>query len=175
MRQILLLFIFITVHADTFSLFSTDLQGQLLKEQVLNGFGCNGKNISPQLRWKNPPKGTKSYALTMYDPDAPTGSGWWHWILINIPATVYMIERNASASKNLPNGTLEIVNDFGTSRYMGACPPKNSDAHRYIFTLYALDIPKLNIPTNATNALVRYLIHRHTISKASIITYYKRQ
>jgi len=160
--------------ADSFTLKSDTLDGQLSKNQEFNGFGCTGKNISPELHWTNPPKGTKSFALTVYDPDAPTGSGWWHWLIINIPADALKVSENASANNALPKGSLETMNDYGTTLFGGACPPEGDNAHRYIFTLHALDTAKLDLNAKSDSALVGYMINSHTIEKTSLISYYKR-
>jgi Raf kinase inhibitor-like YbhB/YbcL family protein len=109
----------------------------------------------------------------MYDPDAPTGSGWWHWIVVNIPANVASLPLGASG-KVMPKGSLEIANDYGTFGFGGACPPKGDKAHRYIVTVYALDVPKLGLKKNTKAPVVGYMINKHTISQASLISYYKR-
>jgi Raf kinase inhibitor-like YbhB/YbcL family protein len=142
--------------------------------QVFNGFGCNGKNISPQLEWRNAPTETKSFAMTIYDPDAPTGSGWWHWVVFDISKTTNQILSNASILNVLPKGTIQSKTDFGKNEFGGACPPKSSKAHAYITTIYALDVEKLGLDKNASPALVGFMINSHTIERSSIITYYKR-
>ncbi len=160
--------------AGSFTLTSTDLRGQLTKAQEFNGFGCNGQNISPKLHWENPPKGTKSFAITVYDPDAPTGSGWWHWIVVNIPVNVRDIPRDASAKKLLPKGAIETMTDFGKAGFGGACPPKGDKPHAYKFTIYALDTDKLDVTSKSDSALVGFMIGKHTIQKATIVSYYQR-
>lgn len=160
--------------ADNFTLSSQDLKGQLTKTQEFNGFGCNGENKSPELTWSNTPKGTKSFAITVYDPDAPTGSGWWHWIVINIPNNVNSIITNASATQKLPKEAIETINDYGTNNFGGACPPKGNKAHKYLFTIHALDVEKLDLTAKSDSALVGYMINKHTIQKATLISYYKR-
>jgi len=159
--------------AGNFTLTSSDLGGQLTKVQEFNGFGCNGQNVSPQLSWEHAPKGTKSFAITVYDPDAPTGSGWWHWVAVNIPANVTSIPAGASG-KLMPKGTLETMNDFGSMGFGGACPPKGDKPHRYIFTVYALDVDKLPVKADTKPPVVGYQINAHSISKASIVSYYQR-
>ena len=161
-------------YARNFTLQSDDLQGQLSIDQVFNGFGCNGKNISPELGWSDEPKNTKSYAITMYDPDAPTGSGWWHWIVYDIPKNIHSLKSNASALHFLPQGAVEGITDYQTRGFGGACPPKGDKPHRYIITIYALDIAKLPAPKDANPALLGYLINEHTIEKSSLISYYGR-
>lgn len=162
--------------AQTFTLKSRDIGGQATEKQVFNGFGCSGANISPQLSWENPPKGTKSFAVTMYDPDAPTGSGWWHWLMFDIPATTRELPTNAGDVKqNLaPKGAIQSVTDFGTRGYGGPCPPPGHGRHQYIITVYALKVEKLGLDSTATPALVGYNLNANAIQKASIIMYYGR-
>lgn len=164
------------VIADGFTLTSDVISGQLGNEQVLNGFGCKGDNISPKLSWGKAPHGTKSFAVTMYDPDAPTGSGWWHWVIFDIPSDTTSIARNSGdVSLNLlPQSAIQSITDFGKSGYGGACPPIGHGAHKYIFTVYALDVEKLGLDVNASPALVGFMINSHTLAKASIIAYYGR-
>jgi len=157
--------------AEGLTLTSKDLKGQLSINEVFNGFGCTGKNISPELSWANAPKGTKSFALTVYDPDAPTGSGWWHWLVFNIEPNVKGFIQGVDLSKST---MVESLTDFGKTGFGGACPPKGDKAHQYIFTIHALDIEKLELKSDANPALVGYYINAHTISKASLISYYGR-
>ncbi len=159
-----------------FTLRSDQIGGQLTMDQVYSGFGCTGKNISPSLKWTDAPKGTKSFALTVYDPDAPTGSGWWHWIIFNIPANVTELKSNAgNPEKNIaPMGSVQSMTDFGKPGFGGPCPPAGDKPHRYIFTIYALDVPKLDLDEKASATLVGYMLNQHTIEKASIISYYGR-
>lgn len=147
--------------------------------QVFNGFGCQGKNISPAIRWKNAPAGTKSFALTMYDPDAPTGSGWWHWVVFNIPATVTQLPENFGAPMQPQPETLKSVTqsrtDFGTAGYGGPCPPVGHGAHRYVFTLHALKTEKLDVKADAPAAMVGYFIHANQLAHARIETKFERK
>ena len=161
------------IMAEGLTLKSSDLGGQLTKMQEFNSFGCNGQNISPKLSWSGVPKGTKSFAVTLYDPDAPTGSGWWHWIVVNIPANVTVLPAGASG-KAMPKGALEIVNDYGSAGFGGACPPVGDKPHRYIFTVYALDVEKLDVKADTNDPVVGYYINAHTLAKASLISYYSR-
>jgi len=158
-----------------FNLSSSDFKaGEMLgNKQVYNGFGCKGANLSPQLRWRNAPEGTRSFAITAYDPDAPTGSGWWHWIAFNIPADVSSIKSGASGGK-MPAGTVESRTDYGSTGFGGACPPEGDKAHRYQFTVFALDTDKLDLPADSSGALVGFYLHTHSLGKASLEGLYKR-
>jgi len=148
----------------------------LTDAQVFNGFGCSGKNISPALEWSGVPKGTKSFAITVYDPDAPTGSGWWHWVVYNIPASATKLAEGAGTAdgKGLPAGSVQANNDFGAPGFGGACPPPGDKPHRYIFTIYALKSDKLDIPAGGTAALVGYMIHGDMLGSASFTARYGR-
>ena len=165
-------------NAATFELSSPNIKpGSTLTEAyVFNGFGCSGKNTSPALAWKNAPEGTKSYAVTVYDPDAPTGSGWWHWVVYNIPAAATQIAEGAGTvdGANLPGGAMQGRTDFGTSSFGGACPPKGDKAHKYIFTVYALKIEKLEVPADATAALIGFMIHTNRLGEATFSAKYSR-
>jgi Raf kinase inhibitor-like YbhB/YbcL family protein len=129
-------------------------EGASLPEaQVLNGFGCAGGNSSPALDWSGAPEGTRSFVLTVHDPDAPTGSGWWHWTVANIPATVTGLAAGASPA-GLPAGAVEGRTDFGTPGFGGACPPEGEAPHRYVFTLFAIPESTLPLDANASGAMV---------------------
>ncbi|MDN5088468.1 YbhB/YbcL family Raf kinase inhibitor-like protein [Aliarcobacter butzleri] len=158
--------------ANNFTLTSSDLKGQLTKKQEFNGFGCSGENISPQLSWENAPKGTKSFAITVYDPDAPTGSGWWHWVVFDIPSNKTTLASGFGNSDS--KEAIQSITDYGKTGFGGACPPVGDKAHRYIFTVHALDIETLGLDKNTNAATVGYYINSHTIAKASIISYYNR-
>ncbi len=164
------------VSAQVFTLKSDQMGGQLTIDQVADVFGCTGKNISPQLKWTNAPKATKSFALTVYDPDAPTGSGWWHWVVFNIPADVTELVADAgNPAKNLaPKGSVQSMTDYGKPGFGGACPPVGDKPHRYVFTLFALDVPKLDLDEKANAALVGFMLNQHAIAKASLLSYYGR-
>lgn len=170
---IMVLWIGVTVgQSAEFSLSSPQLVpgGQMGEDQVFQGFGCEGSNISPMLSWEHGPEGTASYAVTVYDPDAPTGSGWWHWVMFNIPSTVKTLPLDAGNPKAglAPAGSVQSRTDFGTTGYGGACPPKGDGDHRYIFTVYALDTPKLDLDQQASGAMVGFFIHQHSIAAASL-------
>ncbi|WP_096087215.1 YbhB/YbcL family Raf kinase inhibitor-like protein [Agaribacterium haliotis] len=144
------------------------------KAHEYQGFGCDGDNLSPELSWSEVPADTKAFALLAYDPDAPTGSGWWHWQLVNIPADVRHLPRGAGqeGSKLLPDNSVQMRNDYGANAFGGACPPKGHGKHRYQFTLYALSTP-LQLPEQASAALVGYMVKAHAIDEASIEAYYQ--
>lgn len=160
----------------TFTLLSAELSGQTKENQIFNGFGCTGNNVSPQLHWVSAPEGTKSFALTLYDPDAPTGSGWWHWLIFNIPHSCHELVSDAGnlQSKKSPDGCTQSINDYGSFGYGGPCPPEGHGIHQYIFTLHALDTEKLDLYENANPALVGFNINAHTIQKTSLVMYHKR-
>ena len=158
--------------ADNFTLSSSDLEGQLTSKQVFNGFGCTGENISPELSWKDAPKGTKSFAVTVYDPDAPTGSGWWHWLVFDIPKDKFTLPRGFGNSES--KDVIQSITDYGKSGFGGACPPVGDKAHRYEFTVYALDIETLGLDKNTNPALVGFYLNSHSLAKASLISYYGR-
>ena len=143
---------------------------------VFSGMGCTGQNTSPSLSWSGAPTGTKSFALTVYDPDAPTGSGWWHWVVYNIPASAKGIPAGAGDPKKtlLPAGAAQGNTDFGSPGYGGPCPPVGDKPHHYIFTLYALKTDKLDIPAGATAAYVGFNIHANVIGKATFTALYGR-
>ncbi|MFW7269756.1 kinase inhibitor [Gluconacetobacter sp. Hr-1-5] len=136
--------------------------------QVFDGMGYRGGNISPPLAWSGAPEGTRSFAITMYDPDAPTGSGWWHWVVVNIPATVASLPAGAgSGDADLPEGACMTRTDFGGNVYGGAAPPPGP-AHRYIFTVHALDTETLSVPSDASGAMVGFFLHSHSLGSASL-------
>lgn len=160
----------------TFTLTSNDLGGEITKKQEFSGFGCSGGNQSPQLLWKNAPEGTKSFAITMYDPDAPTGSGFWHWIVFDIPANVNELVANSGNIKlNLaPKEAIQSITDYGIKGFGGACPPEGHGFHQYILTVYALKTDKLGVTENTNPAIVGFNLWNQTLAKASIVAYYKR-
>ena len=158
-----------------FRLWSPSINGPRLgMDQVFSGMGCAGKNISPELRWSGAPKATKSFAVTVYDPDAPTGSGWWHWVVYNIPASASSLPANAGSGRGLPAGAVQGSTDFGKPGFGGACPPAGDKPHRYFFTVYALDVPSIDVPAGATAAYVGFNVHAHTIGKAGFVARYGR-
>ena len=162
---------------ETFTLTSKDLGGQTTKKQEFNGFGCSGDNVSPQLSWANAPEGTKSFAVTMYDPDAPTGSGWWHWLVFDIPVNVNELVANAgNINLNLaPRGAIQSITDYGAKGFGGPCPPEGHGWHKYEITVYALKTDKLGLDANTNAAVVGYYLGNNTLAKATIVSYYKRE
>jgi hypothetical protein len=171
--------IFLAVSAQTsiaFDLKSADLKrgATLSEQQVANGFGCTGGNLSPQLSWNSPPKGTRSFAVTVFDPDAPTGSGWWHWVVWNIPASISELPAGIGQSASLPEGSMSGRTDVGTPGYFGACPPKGDKPHRYIFKVHALKVEKLELPEDPMPALVGFMLNANSLGTASLTVKYRR-
>jgi len=181
-------------HAQSLTLSSPDIKegATIANEQVFKGFGCTGKNISPALNWSGAPAGTKSFAVTMYDPDAPTGSGWWHWVVFNIPPSVTSLPKGAgnrippvvtSLAKGagyrgkalMPRGAVQSRTDFGTEGYGGPCPPPG-EPHHYQITVYAVDVAALPNARHrtATAAAVGFDLHSHTLAKATLTGLYGR-
>lgn len=162
--------------SQTFTLKSSSLGGQFTNEIAANAFGCNGSNKSPELNWTNAPANTKSFAITMYDVDAPTGSGFWHWIIVNIPVGATELKEGAGDAKGAiaPAGSLQSINDAGFPGYIGPCPPQGDAAHKYIITVYALKTAVLGTSVSSSGALTGFLLNQQVLAKASIIAYYKR-
>lgn len=165
------------VHADDLTLQSSDIShGDFMaKAQEFEGFGCSGGNQSPQLSWSGVPEGTKAFAVFAYDPDAPTGSGWWHWQVINIPADVTELKAGAGGAESgdMPEGSMQMRNDYGYAGFGGACPPVGDGAHRYQFTVYALS-QVLDLPADASAALTGYMVKANALASATIEALYKR-
>lgn len=154
-----------------FTLKSRELGGQLTNKQYANGLGFNGENQSPQLYWENAPTGTQSFAITVYDLDAPTGSGFWHWVVFDIPQNVYELASGAGDPGKglLPEGTIQSNTDAGAPGYIGAAP-NDGPAHRYLITVYALS-KKLKLDENTTPPVVGFNMHFATLAKASMLVY----
>jgi hypothetical protein len=163
---------------STFRLTSPDIApgGRIAEAQVFNGFGCTGGNVSPELRWENPPAGTRSFALLVHDPDAPTGSGWWHWLVWNIPATTTALSAGAGSTQpgKLPRGAVQGRTDFGSSGYGGPAPPPGHGPHHYYFRLHALSAASLDLPADATAAFVGFNVHGNSIGVAELMGIYSR-
>ena len=160
-----------TVSSPTFSNGAT-----LAAPQVFNSFGCTGGNVSPALSWSGAPAGTKSFAVTVYDPDAPTGSGWWHWVLFNLPADSKGLPAGAGdTGKNLlPASAVQSRTDFGKPGYGGPCPPVGDKPHRYIFTVFALKADKLPLDADSGAAMVGYYLNQQKLGTASMTGYFGR-
>jgi Raf kinase inhibitor-like YbhB/YbcL family protein len=168
-----------SAYAQNFELSSPDLPADQLvaAKHVFNGFGCTGQNISPALAWKNPPAGTQSFAVMVHDQDAPTGgAGFWHWVVVNLPASATGLAQNAGAADNkaLPEAARQINTDFGTPSWGGPCPPQGRAPHRYTFTVYALKVAQLELPANATASLTGFMVNSNALGKASIQVRYGR-
>jgi Raf kinase inhibitor-like YbhB/YbcL family protein len=161
--------------SNKFSLVSPDIgQGKTIAaDQVFNGMGCKGKNLSPALFWSGAPAGTKSFALMVHDPDAPTGSGFWHWVVYNIPADATSIPAEAGdpKKKGLPAGAVQGRTDFGTPGYGGPCPPPGK-VHHYHFRLFALKVAKLDLPPDATAAMVGFNVNANKLAEADLVGLY---
>ena len=157
--------------AGSLALSSTDIaNGKFMaKAQEFQGFGCSGGNQSPQLSWSGAPAGTAAFAIMVHDPDAPTGSGWWHWQLVNIPKDVTSLAAGAVA----PAGSQQMNNDYGVKGFGGACPPPKHGVHRYQFTVHALS-QKLELPENASGALTGYMVKAHSLASSTIEALYQR-
>ncbi|MEA5429295.1 YbhB/YbcL family Raf kinase inhibitor-like protein [Arcicella lustrica] len=157
--------------SQTFTLRSNDLGGQITNRQLGNAMGCKGDNISPELHWENAPKETQAFAISVYDMDAPTGSGFWHWMVYNIPASITLLKSDAGnfSGQDLPQGAANGNNDAGAPGYVGPCPPVG-EVHRYIITVFALKAP-IQLEKNASPALTGMVINMNTIAKASLLVY----
>jgi Raf kinase inhibitor-like YbhB/YbcL family protein len=155
-------------NAQSMTLTSADIKegGTIANEQVFKGFGCTGGNLSPALSWSGAPSGTKSFAVSVYDPDAPTGSGWWHWVVFNIPPGTMSLPKGAGDVKKklMPKGAIQSRTDFGADGYGGPCPPAGDKPHRYVFTLYALAVDKVaaagGIPKTGTAGVYSFVLNK---------------
>ncbi|HEX4418381.1 MAG TPA: YbhB/YbcL family Raf kinase inhibitor-like protein [Kofleriaceae bacterium] len=162
-----------TAAAAPFRLTSADFKdgAAIPDKHAFNSFGCTGGNVAPELEWSNPPSGTKSFALMVLDPDAPTGAGWWHWAVYNIPAATTSLPEGGA----LPKGAVQGTIDFGAPGWGGPCPPVGSGDHHYNFTLFALKVDKLDLPANATPNFVGFNVNANTIAKVKLTGIYNRK
>ena len=162
----------------SFELRSDDIaDGETLnKPQVSGIFGAGGEDVSPHLAWSGAPEGTQSYAVTVYDPDAPTASGFWHWAAFNIPTSVTSLPSGAGSEggSGLPAGVVQLKNDGGFAGFMGAAPPPGHHPHRYMVVVHAVDVEKLDIPEQATPAILGFNLFTHTLARARITGIYGR-
>lgn len=142
--------------------FHLQVAGPLTAKNSFHGYGCTGENARPALSWSNAPAQTKSYAVTVFDPDAPTGSGWWHWVVVDLPPGTHALPGHAA----LPAGAHALRNDYGQASWGGPCPPSGDPPHHYVFTVYALDVPALGVPDDASPALAGFAIHAHELGQA---------
>jgi len=156
----------------SFSLVSPDFaEGHTLPQWARSGIApAGGEDRSPTLHWEGAPSGTRSFVLTVFDPDAPTGSGWWHWAIYNLPAKLTSLPQNAGDPDAglLPAGAITLPNELRLARYQGAAPPAGHGEHRYIFTLSALDVERLDVPDDSTPAFLGFLIHDHVVARAQL-------
>ncbi|UTW00320.1 YbhB/YbcL family Raf kinase inhibitor-like protein [Marinomonas rhizomae] len=177
MKKVLLISValsgLVSMSSNAFELTSQDIQeGQKIPQAFeFNSFGCDGENKSPQLAWTDSPKGTKSFAITVYDPDAPTGSGWWHWSAFNIPTSVTSLAQGADLTKL---GATELKSDYGSVGFGGFCPPKGDNMHRYQFTVWALPVEKLDLSADVSPALAGYTVRSMALGKAVLVAPYNR-
>ncbi|MFD4404561.1 YbhB/YbcL family Raf kinase inhibitor-like protein [Nocardia sp. NPDC058499] len=162
----------------SFTVASADVSdgATLGNDQVSGVFGAGGKDVSPQLSWSGFPAETKSFAVTVYDPDAPTASGFWHWAVAEIPASVTELPSGAgSEGGTLPAGAVMLRNDGGFAGYVGAAPPAGHGPHRYFIVVHAVDVESLGIPPEATPAFLGFNLFSHTLARATLVGTYEQK
>ncbi|GAA5133306.1 YbhB/YbcL family Raf kinase inhibitor-like protein [Pseudonocardia adelaidensis] len=163
----------------SFTVRSTDIaDGETLAVPHRSGiFGAGGEDVSPQLSWSGFPEETRSFVVTCYDPDAPTASGFWHWAVVDIPASVTELPTGAGdeTGSGLPAGAFQLPNDGGLARYLGSAPPPGHGPHRYFFVVHAVDVESLGIPTGATPAFLGFNLFGHTLARGTIVPVYENK
>ncbi|MFQ6228257.1 MULTISPECIES: YbhB/YbcL family Raf kinase inhibitor-like protein [Nocardia] len=162
----------------SFTLTSTDVSdgATLGNAQVSGVFGAGGADVSPQLSWSGFPAETKSFAVTVYDPDAPTASGFWHWAVADIPASVTELPAGAgSEGGELPSGAVTLRNDGGFAGYVGAAPPAGHGPHRYFIVVHAVDVDSLGVPPEASPAFLGFNLFSHTLARAILVGTYEQK
>jgi Raf kinase inhibitor-like YbhB/YbcL family protein len=163
----------------SFQVTSTDIaDGQELPTPQLSGiFGAGGQDLSPQLEWSGFPEGTRSFAVTVYDPDAPTAAGFWHWAVADIPASVTSLPTGAGDDEGsgLPEGAIQLANDAGLKRFLGAAPPPGHGPHRYFFVVHAVDVESLGVPEDARPAFLGFNLFSHTLARATLVATYENK
>jgi Raf kinase inhibitor-like YbhB/YbcL family protein len=161
----------------SFELTSEDVRdGEELQKAQLSGlFGAGGEDVSPQLSWSGFPEDTKSFAVTCYDPEAPTASGFWHWAVVDIPANVTELSRDAGDEEGtgLPSGAFQLRNDAGVRRHVGAAPPPGHGRHHYYYVVHAVDVDSLGIDKDASPAFLGFNLFSHTLARAMIVAWYE--
>jgi Raf kinase inhibitor-like YbhB/YbcL family protein len=161
----------------SFTLTSSDIaDGQeLAKPQVSGIMEAGGEDVSPQLSWSGFPEGTRSFVVTVFDPDAPTASGFWHWAVVDIPVSVTSLETEAGdeTGSGLPDGAFQLANDAGLRRYVGAAPPSGHGPHRYFTAVHAVDVESLRIPADASNAFLGFNLHFRTLARAVLVPWFE--
>ena len=153
----------------SFTVTSSDIADGAELSKLHAHSSAGGENVSPHLEWSGFPEGTKSFAVTCYDPDAPTGSGWWHWQAINIPADVTALPRGAGSTGGMPDGVVQIRTDYGTYGHQGASPPPGDHEHRYYYAVHALDVESLDLDEDTPSAVVGFNLTAHTIGRAVLV------
>jgi Raf kinase inhibitor-like YbhB/YbcL family protein len=165
--------------AAGFKLMSPDIgpDKPLAQDFVFSGFGCTGGNQSPAISWSGAPAETKSYAVALFDPDAMQGHGFWHWLMVNIPASTTALARDAGKNdgSKLPSGAAQIKNGFRATGYSGSCPPTADEPHGYVMTVYALKVATVDVPADATSAAMLTVIEADSLGKASLTYHFGRK